>query len=134
MRLKSMFVVAAVALMTTAIGGSALAEDAGMCDPKPKAANLTYALKDVNGKSVKLADFKGKVIILNFWATWCIPCRAEIPALVELQSKYGPKGLQVVGVSVDDPVEKMKPFVTQLKMNYPALTAFKNESVLDFYG
>ena len=114
--------------------GSAFAQDQGVCAPKTAAANLNYTLKDANGKSVKLSDFKGKVIILNFWATWCIPCRAEIPALVELQTKYGPKGLQIVGVSVDDPPEKMKPFVSQYKMNYPALTAFKNEGILDEYG
>ena len=126
-----------VALVTVALVGlasAAFAADAGVCDPKAKPANMTFTLKDANNQSVKLSDFKGKVIILNFWATWCVPCRAEIPALVELQSKYGAKGLQVIGVSVDDPIEKMKPFVDQFKINYPALTAFKNEGILDSYG
>ena len=114
--------------------GYAAAQDAGLCDPKPKAANFDFTLKDAGGKPVKLADFKGKVIVLNFWATWCVPCRAEIPTLVALQTKYGKQGLQVVGVSIDDPVEKMKPFVVKYKMNYPALTAFNNEKILDTYG
>jgi thiol-disulfide isomerase/thioredoxin len=116
------------------LAATAFAEDASFCDPKPKPAQFTFTLKDANNRSVKLSDFKGKVIVLNFWATWCIPCRAEIPALVDLQSKYGTKGLQVIGVSVDDPIEKMKPFVGQYKINYPALTAFQNESILDTYG
>jgi len=126
-----MFVTLAIALLAS---GSAAAQDGGLCDPKPKAAKLDFTLKDSAGKPVKLADFKGKVMILNFWATWCVPCRAEIPTLVALQTKYGRQGLQVVGVSIDDPVEKMKPFVSKYKMNYPALTAFNNEAILDAYG
>lgn len=122
------------ALAVWALAGSATAEDASLCDPKAPPANLNFTLKDVNGKSVALAAFKGKVVILNFWATWCIPCRAEIPDLVALQSKYAGKGLQVVGVSIDDTAEKMKPFVGQFKMNYPVLTAFQNEKILDTYG
>jgi thiol-disulfide isomerase/thioredoxin len=114
--------------------GSAAAQDGGLCDPKPKAATLNFTLKDAGGKPVKLADFKGKVIVLNFWATWCVPCRAEIPTLVELQTRYGAKGLQVVGVSTDDPVEKLKPFVAKYKMNYPVLTAFNDGAILDTYG
>jgi len=110
------------------------AANAGVCDPEAKAATLTFTLKDVDGKPVKLADFKAKVVVLNFWATWCVPCRAEIPALVELQTKYGKNGLQVIGVSIDDPAEKMKPFVSRYKINYPVLQALGNDSILDTYG
>jgi thiol-disulfide isomerase/thioredoxin len=60
-----------------------------------------WQLSDVNGKPVKLSDFKGKVILLNFWATWCPPCRAEIPGFVALQTKYADKGFSVIGVSLD---------------------------------
>ena len=86
-------------------------------------APLHFALKDINGVEVKLASFKGKVIIVNFWATWCGPCRAEIPSLVELQTQYGAEGKDVVilGISVDDPIEKLKPYAAQMKMNYPVL-------------
>ena len=73
-----------------------------------KPAPLHFTLKDMNGVDVKLASFKGKVILLNFWATWCGPCKAEIPSLVELQEQYG-DDLVVLGFSVDDPVEKMRP-------------------------
>jgi len=112
----------------------AAAQDAGQCDPKLKPANLNFTLKDASGQQVKLGDFKGKLLVLNFWATWCVPCRAEIPALVEIQAKYGRQGLQIVGVSIDDPAEKMQPFVAKYKINYPALTALNNDAVLDAYG
>jgi len=127
----------AVALALVMMTGTSRAGQAGaasQCDPKAKQATLNFTLKDVNGKPVKLADFKGKILVLNFWATWCIPCRAEIPALVELQAKYAGNGLQVIGVSIDDPAEKMKPFVGQYKINYPVLQALGNDGILDTYG
>jgi thiol-disulfide isomerase/thioredoxin len=60
-----------------------------------------WQLIDTDGRTVKLSDFKGKVVILNFWAIWCAPCRAEIPAFIALQERFGFQGLTVVGVSVD---------------------------------
>jgi peroxiredoxin len=104
---------------------------AGVCEAKPKPANLNFTLKDANGKSVKLSAFKGKVIILDFWATWCGPCKIEIPGFVELQNKYGQDGLQVIGVSVDDPPEKLKPYIAQFKMNYPVLQGLGHDDMLD---
>src|SRR5262245_13348625 len=98
----------ALALLSVGAGshGNASSVDSHVLEPKAPAANLAFTLTDVAGKSVRLADYKGKLVVLNFWATWCIPCRAEIPALVALQSKYGAKGLQMIGVSIDDPIEK----------------------------
>src|SRR5450432_2051734 len=72
-----------------------------------------FTLKDAKGASVKLSDFTGKVVLLNFWATWCGPCKIEIPWFIEFQKKYGAAGLQVVGVSVGDIQAKLKPYVTQ---------------------
>ena len=79
-----------------------------------------WQLKDLDGKPVKLSDFNGKVVILNFWATWCPPCRKEIPTFVSLQKQYGDKGLVVIGVSLDEkgPVA-VKPFVSKMAINYP---------------
>src|SRR5262245_28383227 len=74
----------------------------------PMKGNLDYALKDVNGKTVSLADFKGRPILLNFWATWCPPCKAETPYLIELADKYKAQGLVVLGVSFDDSPEDIK--------------------------
>jgi len=114
------------------------AEDDATADAKAagKAAPLDFTLKDMNGVDVKLASFKGKPIVMNFWATWCGPCRAEIPSLVELQTQYNTAGTEVVilGVSVDDPVEKLKPYASQMKMNYPVLVGNGREDVQDAFG
>jgi cytochrome c biogenesis protein CcmG/thiol:disulfide interchange protein DsbE len=100
---------------------SMTAADATLCDASPKAANLNFVLKDTAGKDFNLASQKGKVIILDFWATWCPPCKVEIPWFIEFQSKYGPQGFSVIGVSVDDSLAKLKPFVNQYRINYPIL-------------
>ena len=104
------------------------------CPANAKTANLNFTMKDMTGTNVKLADYKGKVILLDFWATWCGPCKFEIPGFVELQQKYGKDGLQVIGVSVDDTIEKMVPFVKELKMNYPALQGLGHDDVQEAYG
>ena len=91
------------------------------CDANPKPANLNFVLKDAAGKDFNLASQKGKVILLDFWATWCPPCKVEIPWFVEFQQKYGPQGFIVIGVSVDDPPARLKPFGDQYKVNYPLL-------------
>jgi thiol-disulfide isomerase/thioredoxin len=98
-----------------------------------KPARLEFTLKDMNGVDVKLESFKGKVILLNFWATWCGPCKAEIPLLVELQEKY-PDDLVVLGFSVDDPAEKMKPYAEEYKVNYPLLVGNGREDVQNAFG
>jgi thiol-disulfide isomerase/thioredoxin len=97
------------------------AADATLCDANPKVANLNFVLKDGAGHDFNLASQKGRVILLDFWATWCPPCKVEIPWFVEFQSKYGPRGFAAIGVSVDDPLAKLKPFSDQYKMNYPVL-------------
>src|SRR3954465_2002949 len=104
------------------------------CAANAKAANLNFALKDVEGKEVKLAALKGKVVLLDFWATWCGPCKIEIPWFIEFQNKYGKQGLQVVGVSVDDTQAKLKPYVAQMKMNYPVLQGLDHDDLQDAYG
>jgi peroxiredoxin len=103
-------------------------------DVKPAIAKLDYTLKDMTGRDVNLSSFKGKVIILDFWATWCGPCKVEIPGFVELQTRYKEQGLVVLGVSVDDPIEKLKPFADHYKMNYPVLVGLGREDFQDQYG
>jgi thiol-disulfide isomerase/thioredoxin len=114
-------------------GEVAVAPDGAACDAAAKDAPLHFTLKDTDGRDVKLASFKGKVILLNFWATWCGPCKAEIPALVELQTQY-PKDLVVLGFSVDDTVEKIKPYAQQYKVNYPMLIGLGRDDVQDAFG
>ena len=93
-----------------------------------------FALKTLDGKTVKLSDLRGKAVLLNFWATWCAPCKIETPWIVDLQNRYGPEGLQVVGVSMDDEsdAEDVKKFATELHMNYPILRG--TEDVGNSYG
>jgi peroxiredoxin len=104
------------------------------CPAGAKAANLDFTLKDINNRSVRLADFKGKVILLDFWATWCEPCKVEIPWFVDFQQKYGGAGLQVIGVSVDDTLDKLKPYVAKAGMNYTVLQGLGHDDVQDAYG
>ena len=84
----------------------------------------SWALQDANGKTIHSSDFKGKVVILDFWATWCPPCKAEIPGFIALQKKYGKNGLAVIGVSVDEGgADVVKPFAQQSGMNYTVVLA-----------
>jgi thiol-disulfide isomerase/thioredoxin len=112
----------------------AAAPGTASCPATSKPANLAFTLKDMSNADVKLSAFKGKVILLDFWATWCGPCKIEIPWFIEFQNKYGKDGLQVIGVSVDDTLDKLKPYVAQMKMNYPVLQGLDREDLQDAYG
>jgi cytochrome c biogenesis protein CcmG/thiol:disulfide interchange protein DsbE len=104
------------------------------CPADAKPANLDFTMKDAQNRNVKLSSFKGKVIMIDFWATWCEPCKVEIPWFVEFQNKYGPSGLQVIGISVDDSAEQLKPFIDKLKMNYVVLQGLGRDDVQDAFG
>jgi thiol-disulfide isomerase/thioredoxin len=104
------------------------------CPADAKPANLKYTMKDVEGRDVSLADYKGKVILLDFWATWCGPCKVEIPHFIEFQNRYGKDGLQIIGISVDDTADKLAPYVRDMKMNYPVLQGLGHDDVQDAYG
>lgn len=101
------------------------------CDGKQKPANLTFTIKDMNGRDVKLSDFKGKVILLNFWATWCGPCKVEIPGFVELYNGYKDKGFVVLGVSTDDSAEQLRKFSRDMKITYPVLVGNDRSDITD---
>lgn len=135
--------------MSKAVGGSSTAPGAdpstvlgagteeaapAVCDANAKPANYSFTLKDMAGKAVKLSDYRGKVVVLDFWATWCGPCKIEIPWFIEFQNKYGGKGLSVLGVVVEDSVDKLKPFADQYKMNYPILVGIDRDDVTEAYG
>lgn len=80
-----------------------------------------FSRKDLNGNRVSLRLYRGKVILLNFWATWCGPCRLELPRFAEWQKQYGPDGLQVIAVSMDDSARPVRAFVRKLNLNYPVI-------------
>jgi cytochrome c biogenesis protein CcmG/thiol:disulfide interchange protein DsbE len=107
-------------------------EEASKLAAKGKVAP-DFALKDVNGKPVNLSEFKGKVVLLNFWATWCGPCKIEIPWFMEFEQKYKDKGFAVIGVAMDDEGwEAVKPYLERQKVNYRVVVG--NDKVSESYG
>jgi len=94
------------------------------------APNVT--ITDLNGQKLDLASYKGEVLLVDFWATWCVPCRAEIPHFVELQDKYRNQGFRVVGISMDDGASGVREFYDQFKMNYPV--AMGNAKLAERFG
>jgi cytochrome c biogenesis protein CcmG/thiol:disulfide interchange protein DsbE len=113
------------------------------CSNDVRAANLKpekqrkqapeFELKDSMGKSVKLSDYRGKVVLLNFWATWCAPCKIEIPWFVEFEQKHKDQGFAVLGVSMDEEGwEIVKPYVDRSRINYRILLG--NDQVAQLYG
>lgn len=102
----------------------------------------TVAIKDLDGKDVTLQDYKGKVVLVNFWATWCEPCKVEIPWMIEFQQKYGPRGFTLLGISMDEDGKKaIEPFIEKERfdvdgqkeaMSYPVLLG--NDAIADKFG
>ena len=92
-----------------------------------------FTLQSLDGSNMSLSDFRGKAVLLNFWATWCGPCKIEMPWFVELQKEYGPQGLQIVGVAMDDSsTEDIAKFTKEMGVNYPVLLG--KEAVGEEYG
>lgn len=99
------------------------------------AAAPDFTLMDLSGRNISLSDYKGRVVLLEFWATWCPPCKASVPGLVDLYRKYAQKGFIVVGVSTDtgsDALEKVRQFSSSYNINYPVLLA--NEATPKLYN
>jgi thiol-disulfide isomerase/thioredoxin len=97
-----------------------LSHRAGAPDSGNVAQLMAASLPDMDGKSQALAQWRGKVMVVNFWATWCLPCLEEIPEFVRMQETLGNQGLQFVGIAVDD-VVKVREFAVKHRMNYPIL-------------
>jgi len=91
-----------------------------------------FTLPQLDGQPLRLSSYRGKVILLDFWATWCDPCREETPRLVELQQKYADRGLQIIGVSMDDTPDPVRGFYQQFHMNYPVVMG--NAKIGELYG
>jgi thiol-disulfide isomerase/thioredoxin len=145
MRYRDLFLVTVTLFLCVAVSGKPLlrgqqdADHAGLhgasSGPEKGTMAPDFSLKvvDGQGKTMRLSSLQGKAVLLNFWATWCEPCKIEMPWLVEMQKKYGPQGLQVVGVALDDSSEKaISRFARKMGVNYPVLQG--TEKVADLYG
>lgn len=96
-----------------------------------------FTLQSLDGQTVHLSDYRGKAIMLNFWATWCEPCKVEMPWFVEMQKQYGPQGLQIVGVAMDDAdTEDIAKFAKEMGIDYPILVGKDSvrETIANDYG
>src|ERR1700723_3475047 len=110
----------ALALSFTVVNPMVAAQS--VTSPLTHHAAPNFSRPDVsNRKTIRLADFRGKVVLLNFWATWCAPCLTEMPAFSEWQKKYGSRTFQVIGVSMDDESTDVVPTIDRMKLNYPIL-------------
>ncbi|MBI5684663.1 MAG: TlpA family protein disulfide reductase [Verrucomicrobia bacterium] len=114
--MRTRFLALTVFTIAVLLGGIA---DSEAAQAAKKTATLSITRLDKAGVDKYLESLKGKVVIVDFWATWCPPCRQEIPGFIELQKQYGDKGLVVVGLSLDDETETVKEFCKTQKVNYP---------------
>ena len=89
-------------------------------------------LSDLNGNAIQTSDLRGKVVLVNFWAAWCAPCAEEIPQFMTLQQKYGDRGVQVIGISIDDIDSELRSFYRKHSMNYPVVAG--DQKITDAFG
>lgn len=93
-----------------------------------------FQLRSIDNQSIKLSDYRGKVVLLDFWATWCGPCKIEIPGFIELQDEYGDDGFVVIGLSTDDTPDKIRPFAEEFAVNYPMLVGLDENEFQEAWG
>lgn len=120
-------------LWVTACGRPSASVHAAMKEERDRKVAPDFNLKDANGTQVKLSDYRGKVVLLNFWATWCGPCKMEIPWFMEFEQKFKDQGFAVLGVSMDeDGWDAVKPYIQNHKINYRILMG--DDAVGNLYG
>jgi cytochrome c biogenesis protein CcmG/thiol:disulfide interchange protein DsbE len=131
--LRTIFAIVAGLLLVTGCARDPRTVYAAVKPVKDRKSAPAFNLKDASGKMVKLADYKGQVVLLNFWATWCGPCKIEIPWFKEFETTYKNKGFSVLGVAMDDEGwEIVKPYIESQKINYRTLMG--TEEVGALYG
>lgn len=119
----AVFVAVAAAAVTAGVllhSGGRGPVDTAVPNASAAAGLMAARLPDLEGRPRTLEQWRGKVLVVNFWATWCAPCREEIPAFIKVQNKLGAKGLQIVGIAVDQN-DKVRPYAAEMKINYPIL-------------
>jgi thiol-disulfide isomerase/thioredoxin len=110
-----------------ALAQSSIAAEPLLDKPAPQ-----FASQDLNGTPIDFGHFRGKVVLLNFWATWCAPCQIEMPIFAQWQRQYGPQGLQIIGISMDDDPTLARKLSAKFKLNYPV--AMGDEKLGELYG
>ena len=129
--MRRIVIVCAVLLAITALYWGLRPRKQSAILPVPvHAANVT--LTDLSGRQFKTSDYKGKVLLVNFWAAWCTPCQEEIPQFEALQTRYGPEGLQVIGISVEDIESELREFCRKKNVNYPVVRG--DAKIADAFG
>ena len=118
--IRSAAVIGLVAVFYFAARHNAACGSAGKA-PREHSLAPDFTLVDLDGQKLQLSRYRGKVILLDFWATWCDPCREEIPRFIALQNKYRDQGLQIIGVSMDDETDPVRDFYRRFRMNYPVV-------------
>ena len=123
----------AVSLVLGGCNSSKSVRAASTMPDKDRKPAPEFELKDADGKTVRLSDYKGKVVLLDFWATWCGPCKIEIPWFIDFERKYKDQGFAVIGVSMDEEGwTVVKPFVSELAINYRILQG--SDATAQLYG
>ena len=126
----------AVRMLAVAVVAAVVGLLLAACDPPKKPtelADLGFIVKDMDGHDVKLSDYRGRALIVNFWFIDCPPCRKEVPAFVDLVKKYGDRGFTILGLSVQDTPEAMRAFAKEFNVNYPLLVASGRDDILEAY-
>lgn len=120
-------------LTLAACSGSKSSAHGGLKAPSVRQKAPDFTLRDAEGRQVRLADYRGKVVLLNFWATWCGPCRVEIPWFIDFEKQYKDRGFAVLGVSMDEEGwEAVRPYLDRMRVNYRVLMG--DSMVSDLYG